>query len=283
MTVVYPGNQQELVSRTLIYNIDEQYIPALGMKLVMGRNFIGAGDAQNVIINETAVKTFGLGENPLGKILTADNGEHKLTVIGVVNDFHFRSLHETIAPLMMLYNPYGGLIIRTNTDDMAGLISSINEKWKAFDTGEPFSYALLDNLYNETYLAERKMDTILEIFASLTIFVACLGLFGLITFTAEQRVTEIGIRKVLGASIVQIVSILSKDLLGLVVLSFLIAFPLGYFLMNKWLQDFAYRIDIHWWVFLMAGLIVVLIAFFTMSFKTIKSALANPVKSLQSE
>ncbi len=283
MTDVYPGDEHELVRRTLIYNIDEQYIPTLGMKLVMGRNFTGNGDSQNVIINETAAKTFSLGENPLGKTLTADNGKRKLTVIGVVKDFHFRSLHEPIAPLMMLYHPYGGLIIRMNTDKIAGLISSVGEKWKAFDTGEPFSYALLDDLYNETYLAEQKMDTILEIFASLTIFVACLGLFGLVTFTAEQRVKEIGIRKILGASVTQIVSMLSKDLLVLVMLSFVIAFPLGFYLMDKWLQDFAYRIDIHWWVFLLAGFVVVLIAFLTLSVKTIKYAMTNPIESLRTE
>ena len=286
MTGVYPGDQQELVRRTLIYNIDEQYIPTLGMKLVMGRNFTGNGDSQNVIINETSAKTFNLGESPLGKTLTAktaNNEKRELTIIGVVKDFHFRSLHEPIAPLMMLYHPYGGLIIRTNTDKIAGLISSIGEKWKAFDTGEPFSYAMLDDLYNETYLAEQKMDTILEVFASLTIFIACLGLFGLVTFTAEQRVKEIGIRKILGASVTQIVSLLSKDLLALVMLSFFIAFPIGFYLMDKWLQDFAYRINIHWWVFLLTGLIVVLIAFLTLSIKTIKYALTNPIESLRTE
>lgn len=283
MTGVYADDQKENIRRTLYYNIDEQYIPVMGMSLAMGRNFSGIGDSLNVIINETAARTLGLGENPLGRILTVDGGKAKLTVIGVVKDFHFRSLHEPIAPLMMRYNPYGGLIIRANTKEMAGLISRIENKWKAFDSGEPFSYALLDQLYNDTYLAEQRMDNILEIFAALTIFVACLGLFGLVTFTAEQRVKEIGIRKVLGASVTQIVSMLSKDLLILVMFSFLIAFPLGFYLMNKWLQDFAYRTDIHWWVFLMAGVTVVLIAFLTMSVKTVKSALSNPVDSLRSE
>ncbi len=283
MTDVYPGDQHESIRRMLVYNIDEQYIPTMGMKLEAGRNFTGNGDSSNVIINETAVKTFDPGENPLGMTLTINNGKRKVTVIGVVKDFHFRSLHEAIAPLLMLYNPYGGLIIKTNTDNTAGLISSINKEWKSFNTGEPFSYAMLDDLYNNTYQAEQKMDTILEIFAALTVFVACLGLFGLVTFTTEQRVKEIGIRKVLGANISQIVSILSKDLLLLVLISFLIAFPLGFYLMNKWLQDFVYRIQIHWWVFLLAGFTVVLVAFLTMSIKTVKYAMINPVVSLRSE
>jgi putative ABC transport system permease protein len=207
----------------------------------------------------------------------------KLTVIGVIKDFHFRSFREPISPLIMLNNPYGGLIIRTNTTELADLLSSIEDKWKAFHVEEPFSYALLDELYNETYQAEQKMGTILKVFGLLTIFVACLGLFGLVTFTAEQRIKEIGIRKVLGADVTQIVSLLSRDLIILVSISFIIAFPLGYYFMDKWLQDFAYRIEIEWWVYVLAGMTTLLIAFSTMSFKTIKSAMANPVESLRSE
>ncbi len=289
MTSVYPGQQHEALRRTIVYNIDGKYIPTMGMELVTGRNFLEAlgSDSLNVIINETAVKTFGLGDNPLGQILTANvgkNGEKRsLIVIGVIKDFHFRSLRETIAPLIMLNNPYGGLIIRTSAKEIAGLLSSMENKWKAFHVEEPFSYAHLDELYNDTYIAEQKMGNIMKIFGAVTIFVACLGLFGLVTFTAEQRVKEIGIRKVLGANVTEIVSMLSKDLIILVVISFFIAFPLGYYLMDKWLQDFAYKIDVQWWVYALAGLTTLLIAFFTMSFKTIKSALANPVESLRSE
>lgn len=289
MTSVYPGQQHEALRRTIVYNIDGKYIPTMGMELVTGRNFLEAlgSDSLNVIINETAVKTFGLGDNPLGQILTANvgkNGEKRsLIVIGVIKDFHFRSLREAIAPLIMLNNPYGGLIIRTSAKEIAGLLSSMENKWKAFHVEEPFSYAHLDELYNDTYIAEQKMGNIMKIFGAVTIFVACLGLFGLVTFTAEQRVKEIGIRKVLGANVTEIVSMLSKDLIILVVISFFIAFPLGYYLMDKWLQDFAYKIDVQWWVYALAGLTTLLIAFFTMSFKTIKSALANPVESLRSE
>jgi putative ABC transport system permease protein len=289
MTGVYPGQQHEAVRRTIIYNIDEKYIETMGMQLVAGRNFsaVPENDFSNVIINETAVKVFGLSENPLGQILTVntdnDGGKKSLTVIGVIKDFHFRSLRETIAPLIMLNNPYGGLIIRTKTSDIAGLLSAMENIWKAFDVEEPFAYALLDELYNETYLVEQKTGIIMKIFGGLTIFVACLGLFGLITFNAEQRVKEIGIRKVLGANVTEIVSLLSRDLILLVVLSFIFAFPLGYYFMDKWLQDFAYKIEIHWWMYALAATTTLLIAFFTMSFKTIRAALANPVESLRSE
>ena len=206
-----------------------------------------------------------------------------LSIIGVVKDFHFRSLHESIAPLMMINNPYGGVIVRVKPNETASLLASIEENWKSFKVEEPFTYAFLDELYNETYVAEQRMGSILKIFVLLTIFIACLGLFGLVTFTAEQRVKEIGIRKVLGASVAQIVSILTKDLIILVAISLVIAFPLGYYLMDQWLLDFAYRINIQWWVFAMAGGLTLLIAFLTMSFTTVKSSLTNPVSSLRSE
>ena len=290
MTTVYPGQQHEAARRTLVYNIDGKYIPTMGMKLISGRNFSESpdNDVLNVIVNEAFVKALDLGDNPLGQVLTVNVGsngeeEKRLTVIGVIKDFHFRSLREAIAPLIMINRPYGGLILRTKTSEMAGILSSLEAKWKSFETGEPFSYALLDELYNETYLAEQKMGNIMKIFGALTIFVACLGLFGLVTFAAEQRVKEIGIRKVLGANVSEIVSLLSKDLIILVTISLIIALPLGYYLMDKWLQDFAYKIDIQWWVYVLAGLITLTIAFFTMSFKTIRSAMANPVESLRSE
>jgi putative ABC transport system permease protein len=285
MTGAYPGQQKEAIRRTIVYNIDDQYLQTMGMELVIGRNFsnVVVHDSSHVIINETAAKIFEIEGNPIGQTLTLDGGQRSVSVIGVVKDFHFRSLHETIDPLIMFNNPYGGLIIKTKAKNMAGLIAGIGDKWKAFETGEPFSYALMNELYNESYLTEQKMGSILKIFGVLTIFIACLGLFGLVTFTAEQRVKEIGIRKVLGANVAQIVSLLSKDLLILVSVSLIIAFPLGHYLMNEWLQDFAYKVSIQWWVFALTGLTTLLIAFVTMSFITIKSSLANPVESLRSE
>jgi putative ABC transport system permease protein len=155
--------------------------------------------------------------------------------------------------------------------------------WNKFNTGEPFIFNFMDDLYNKTYAAEQNTGTILNIFALLTILVACLGLFGLVTYTAEQRTKEIGIRKVLGASVTSVTKMLSKDFIKLVVIACLIAFPLSWWAMNQWLQSFAYRINISWWIFLAAGVIAILIALITVSFQAIRAAMANPVKSLRSE
>ncbi|MCB0687823.1 MAG: ABC transporter permease [Saprospiraceae bacterium] len=289
MTSVWTDKNPEGFRRTIVYRIDENYIPTMGMELMAGRNFYKntGGGQDKVIVNEALVRALAIEGDPIGQTITRrtdnDGGTGTLTIVGVIRDFHFRSLHEPIAPLMMVNDPYGGLIIKANTTDMAGLIQSINAKWQSFDIGEPFTYALLDELYNETYLSEQKMGGILRVFGLVTIFVACLGLFGLVTFTAEQRVKEIGIRKVLGASVAQIVSMLSKDLLRPVALSFVIAFPVGFYFMDKWLQGFAYRIEVQWWVFLVAGVGTLWVAFFTLSFKTVRAALANPVQSLRTE
>ncbi|MCF8325907.1 MAG: ABC transporter permease [Leadbetterella sp.] len=271
------------------YGIDEEYIPTLGMKLISGRNFTKATDENtlNVIINETAIKSIGLPQNPIGKTIkmtaNSDGTSPIITVVGVIKDFHARSLREPIEPLIMKYNPYFSLIIKAEDKDIPGLIKSMESRWNSFGTGEAFNYAFLDELYNETYLREANMNSLLRIFAILTIFVACLGLFGLVTFTTEQRFKEIGIRKVLGSSVPQIVGLLSKDFLKLIVVSFLIAFPLGYYAMQNWLQDFEYRTELQWWVFVVAGLITVLIAFITISYRSIQAALMNPVKSLKTE
>lgn len=289
MTGVYPDPEAEVFRRTTVYNVDERYIPTMGMELVAGRNFSEAygAESSNVIINETAARIFGLKDDPIGKTLKSmtdnEGGRTDLTVIGVVKDFHFKSLHQSIDPLMMLKNPNSGLIVKAKTSDMRGLVSDMQKKWQEFNAEEPFSYALLDELYQKTYLSEQKMGAILRVFTLLTIFVACLGLFGLVTFTAEQKVKEIGIRKVLGSSVTQIIALLSKDLLRLVGISFIIAFPAGYYLMNQWLQDFTYRIEIQWWVFVSAGLITLLIAFVTISFKSAKAAMANPIDALKDE
>ena len=286
---IIPKKDLNQILRAKVYNIDDQYIPTLGMELLAGRNFSRdfGSEENNIIINETAIRTFGLSENPINETLleSADlkGGKRTLTVVGVVKDFHSRSLHEPIEPLVMKHNPYYGLIVKVKTTDVSGLIDTMKNQWEAFHTGETFDYAFLDSLYNETYTKEKNMNLVLQIFAFLSILVACLGLFGLMTFTTEQRFKEIGIRKVLGSSTLQIVGMLAKDFLKLVVISMVIAFPVGYYLMDRWLQDFAYRIDIEWWIFGLAAMITVLIAFATISFKSINAALMNPVKSLRTE
>ena len=201
----------------------------------------------------------------------------------MVKDFNFRSLHEAITPLVMVLQPEWGLIIKVKGRDVSGLLLTMKKQWAKFNTDEPFDYAFMDELYNKTYIAEQKTGRILNIFAILTIFVACLGLFGLATFTAEQRTREIGIRKVLGASVGQITNMLSKEFLKLVLLACIIAFPLSYWIMYRWLEGFAYRITISWWVFLTAAFVAVSIALATVSFQAIKAALMNPVKSLKME
>lgn len=275
--------------KTLRYEVDYNYIPTLGMELVAGRNFSKdfGTDSAGVIVNETTVAAMGWGKNALGKMINRTDGDgvkSSYRVIGVVKDFHFKSLHQRISPLVMTLNDgYGTLIIKTKTKDIAGLVNSIKAQWDQLGTGAPFNYTFLDDQFSKVYRAEQNTGRILGIFAGLTIFVACLGLFGLATFTARQRNKEISIRKVLGASVTGIVSLLSKDFLKLVGIAFIIAAPIAWYIMNQWLQDFEYRITIGWWVFALAALAAIAITLITVSLQAIKAALANPVKTLRSE
>jgi putative ABC transport system permease protein len=289
-SMFYPEGKENQVMKALRYDVDEQYLPTFGMQLSAGRNFskVFATDSSSVIINETAAKAFGLGSNPVGQRIirqkNSDNGKNlPYTVIGVVKDFNFKSLHEPITPLLMVLNPESGLIIKVKTSDITGLLSSIKQQWDKFSQEEPFTYSFMDELYDKTYSSEAKTGRILNIFTVLTILVACLGLLGLAIYTAEQRTKEIGIRKVLGATVIQVVTMLSKDFFKLVLIACLIAFPLSYWAMHNWLQDFAYRINFSWWIFALAAFIALCIALFTISFQAVKAALANPVKSLRSE
>ncbi len=285
----YPDGDDSQIMRTLEYKIDEQYIPTMGMKIIAGRNFSKdfATDSTAMIINETAAKAFGWGKNAVGHTITRlkNNDGLKITyrIIGVVKDFHFKSLHESITPLLMVSEKTYGLTIKVKGKDVEGLLASLKNQWQKFNVEEPFSYAFMDELFEKTYQSEQKISVILSIFSGLTIFVACLGLFGLATFTAEQRTKEIGVRKVLGASVSQIVTLLSKEFLKLVLIACGFAFPIGYWLMNKWLQDFAYRIEISAWIFVLAGILALFIALLTISYQAIKAALANPVTSLRTE
>lgn len=285
----YPDGDDSQIMRTLEYKIDEQYIPTMGMKIIAGRNFSKdfATDSTAMIINETAAKAFGWGKNAVGHTITRlkNNDGLKVTyrIIGVVKDFHFKSLHESITPLLMVSEKTYGLTIKVKGKDVEGLLASLKNQWQKFNVEEPFSYAFMDELFEKTYQSEQKISVILSIFSGLTIFVACLGLFGLATFTAEQRTKEIGVRKVLGASVSQIVTLLSKEFLKLVLIACGFAFPIGYWLMNKWLQDFAYRIEISAWIFVLAGILALFIALLTISYQAIKAALANPVTSLRTE
>jgi putative ABC transport system permease protein len=288
--LAYPQGNDNLVVNGVDYHVDEQYVPTMGMTMVSGRNFSKefTTDSFAIILNETAAKAFGWNNTTaLDKTIIRQNSERgqnvPYKVIGVIKNFNFKSLHEAISPLYMTLYPEGGLIFKTKTTEVAGLIATMKKEWDSYNTGEPFSYNFMDDLFNNTYATEQKTGTILNLFSILTIFVACLGLFGLVTYTAEQRTKEIGIRKVLGASVTQVTQMLSKEFLKLVIIASLIAFPAAWWAMNKWLQSFAYRIDISWWVFAVAGISALVIALITVSFQAIKAALSNPVKSLRTE
>lgn len=288
--IAYPQDNNNLVVNGVDYHVDEQYIPTMGMRMINGRNFSRefARDSFAIVLNETAVAAFGWSNSTaVGKTVIRQNstkGQNiPFHVIGVVKNFNFKSLHEAISPLFMTLEPEGGLIFKVKTTDIAGLLAGMKKQWSSYAIEEPFEYAFLDDLFNTTYLTEQKTGTIFNLFSVLTIFVACLGLFGLVTYTAEQRTKEISIRKVLGASVSQVTQMLSKEFLKLVLIASLIAFPVAWWGMNKWLQSFAYRIEVSWWVFVVAGVVALLIALVTVCFQAIKAAVANPVKSLRSE
>ncbi|WP_461101123.1 ABC transporter permease [Spirosoma koreense] len=279
---------QGVMSR--FYFVDPEYIPTLGMRIVQGRNFSKSipSDASAIVLNETAVQALGWQKNPIGKELighTDENGVHIIyRVVGVVSDFHFESLRQKIGPLVMfLGRNSGNILLKTRTNNLPQLLASLKQQWESFSPAAPFSYSFLDDRYEQVYVGEQKIEQVLTLFSSLTIFIACLGLFGLATYTAEQRTKEIGVRKVLGASVASVVALLSKDFLKPILIALVLASPFAWWGMTQWLKEFAYKVTIDWWVFALAGLLAVGIALLTVSFQSIKAALMNPVKSLRSD
>ena len=271
--------------------VDEQYIPVLGMKMVSGRNFSKEflTDSTGVIVNEATLR-FMQGRNPLeSKLYVIDDIKAKKTkeyhIIGVVKDFNFNSLREVVTPMVLFLRPdQGSLALRVSGNgDLHRLAGQIETEWRKMAPSQPFSYDFMDDEFNNIYLNEQRMGGISLSFSLLAIFIACLGLFGLTAYAAEQRTREIGIRKVLGASVGGIIRLLSRDFLRLVVVAMLIAFPLSWFVMGRWLQDFAYRISIGWEIFVVAAVLAIGIALLTVSFQAVRAALANPVRSLRSE
>jgi putative ABC transport system permease protein len=270
--------------------VDERYIPTFQIQMKSGRNFSNQypTDSMAVVINETAAKIFG-NTDPLNKTLyrIEDIVTRKIRafkVIGVIKDFNFNSLREQVKPLVLtLYPDNGAIAVRIDTRDIPGLLHRVKGAWASMSASQPFSYAFLDEEFNREYIADQQMGKIFLLFSILAILIACLGLFGLVTFAAEQRIKEIGIRKTLGADVPDILKLLSRDLIRLLLLSILIASPIAWWAMNKWLQDFAFRISIGWWTFAEVGAVCLLIAIVTISFQTIKAAMASPVSSLRSE
>jgi predicted permease len=266
--------------------VTPEYMSTTQMKLLHGRDFYSDGvrDSSNVIINETFAKIIGR-ENPVGEILRRDDNS-ELHIIGVVKDFVYNDMYKSPDPLMLFCRPenVSVLLIRLkNTADISGAIAKIESVIKRHAPGYPFEYKFMDDEFKNLFKSESLIGKLSRVFAFLTILISCLGLFGLAAYTAERRTKEIGIRKVLGATVSNVITLLSKDFLKLVVISAIIAFPLAWWMMNKFLQSYSYRISIQWWVFALAGTLALIIALFTVSSQAIKAAIANPVKSLRTE
>jgi len=272
---------------------DESFLQTLGIKPVAGRLFskeFPADTNAKLILNQEAIKQIGFKneQDAIGKNVVFDwQGEsYRFEVIGVVRDFHFKDLHSNIEPYGFQLNnrpQYNYLIAHAKAGNMSSVLSSIEGTWKRLNPNEPFEYNFLDEDFQKNYEADMRLAAIVRNFTIIAILISCLGLFGLATFSAEQRTKEIGVRKVLGASIGSVVGLLSKEFLKLVLIAIVIASPITWLVMNKWLQDFAYRTNISWTVFVITALIAASIALFTISFQSIRAALANPVKSLRTE
>lgn len=272
------------------FMVDEEFIPTLNMQVLKGRNFSKEfSDSASVILNEVAAKMIGW-KDAVGKYLAYPGNDQRFKVIAVVKDFNVTSLRETIEPFALFHHSsqtYGlnssYISVRLQPGNINNYLHQIENKWKSFSPNTPFDYSFLDSDFDALYRSEQRMGAVFGIFTFLSIFVACLGLFGLSVYTAERRKKEIGVRKVLGASVQSVVTLLSKEFVKLVLISAIIAFPVAWFSMNKWLNDFAYRISIGWSAFIIAGFTALLIALLTISFQSIKAAIANPVKSLRTE
>ncbi len=283
----WEGKDPEAVIPMRHIAVDYDYLEVFGMKIVQGRNFSKefSTDTLNFILNEAAVKATGL-DSPIGKrfYLLFRNG----TIVGIVKNFHLFSLRREINPVIIRMVPhrfwrYIFVRLNPNQHDMFTTMNFLENIWKNYMPDYPFEYEFLDDRIDQLYRTEQRISTIFRYFTFLTMFVACLGLFGLASCTAEQRTKEIGIRKVLGARITVIVLLLTKEFTKLILFANLIAWPVAYYAMNKWLQNFAYRTNIGWLTFILAGILVLVIALITVSYQSIKAAVANPVESLRYE
>jgi len=271
------------------WTIDYDYLQTMGMQLIRGRNFSKeyGTDSLAIIINEKTAAVLGY-DDPVGKRVyqQSDPGAPPViyTIIGVVKNFNYESLKQSIGPLAFFLGKSTGLAsFKVKPENIPAIIEGIESKWKAMAAGMPFSYRFLDDSFSEMYRSEQRAGKIALTFSVLGILIACLGLFGLSAFVAEQRIKEIGIRKVLGASVSGLVGLLSKDFVKLVLIAFVIATPIAWYFMNGWLQDFEYRITMNWTIFLAAGLVTLLIAVITISLQAVKAAVANPGKNLRTE
>jgi putative ABC transport system permease protein len=294
--VTYNDGKKEIKMDVHRRTVDENYIPMYGLKLVAGRNVINSDTAKEFIINETYAKALGFKkpEQALGKMLiySGGKGNVQLPIVGILADFHLQSLREPIKPLYMMsetkYESHFNIKIKTAGKSADNFKAAITKITKAYNEVYPnsnwdFDPKFFDETIANFYKKEQQFAQVLNTATGIAIFISCMGLFGLVAFTTQRRTKEIGIRKILGASVSQIVQLLSKDFIRLVIVGIVIASPIAYYFMDKWLQDFAYRVDISWWIFALAGIVAIVIALLTVSYQSIKAALANPVKSLRTE
>jgi len=271
--------------------VDYNFLNLYGIPLKAGRNFTPLDynanfkDLHNILISETAARALGYSSNEeaIGKGISVFNKDWN--VIGVIKDYHQKSLHYAMEPV--IFFPFNGsnhpISVKLNTRDLGSTLQAIKAKYNAFFPGNLFDYYFIDDRFNALYNNDLLFGKVFAMFAGFAIFIACLGLMGLSLFTTAQRTKEIGVRKVLGASVSNIVYLLSKDFIRLIIISFLVASPVAWMVMHNWLEGFAYRVPISWWIFPFAGLLAVVIALGTVSFQTLKAAAMNPVKSLRSE
>jgi len=265
--------------------ISPEYIKTMGIQMAKGRDFYpdAKQDSSNVIVNEAFAKIIGK-DNVVGTLLRQDTT--KYTIVGVIKDFVFDDMYGKSDPLIFRSYPeyFGYMYIRLKSQaNVERAVDKIQTVVKTNNPGYPFDYIFVDDEFDRQFKSEMLIGKLSRIFALLAIVITCLGLFGLAAYTAERRTKEIGVRKVLGASVTGIAGLLSKDFLKLVILSSLISFPVAWWLMHNWLQNYAYRIEISWWIFIVAAALSIVIALFTISFQAIKAALSNPVKSLRTE
>ena len=265
--------------------VDENFAGTFGMQMAAGRFFSKDFAGDGYVVNETALKVMKLNLNDaIGKMISISLEDKETPIIGVVKDFNFKPVQQPIEPLVMKSNFSGGYVVmRTTPANIKKVISTLQASFHNVYGDYPFSYGFVNEDLSRLYVTEQRMEKLFNVFSVLSIVISCFGLFGLATFATQRRIKEIGVRKVLGAGEAGIVALLSKDFIQLVLVSLIIAFPVAWFVMSKWLQGFAYRTNISWWIFAIAGVAAILIAFITVSFQAIKAAVANPVKSLRTE
>ena len=281
----WPGHDTSYNPKIAQISADADFQKTMQLQMKEGRWFRenDIADKSNVILNETAVKDFRLQQPVIGQQFTFKGKAGQ--VIGITKDFTYKSMHEKMGPVVIFNNPSwrSHFAVRTAAKNTAAAMAAIEKTWKKFMPESPLDYSFLDDAFNNLYKQDQQTSFLILVFAAIAIVISALGLFSLSAFEAEQRTKEIGIRKVLGATVTGITALLSKDFIKLVCISIVIASPIAWWAMNQWMENFAYRINISWWIFLVAGIIAVLIAVITVSFHAIKAALANPVKSLRTE